>query len=257
MRRLMIGGVLLAATVSALTACTAGTDTGGSSRSAQAVGDPAVVLAASTEVLAEESYRFEVTMAPLMSATGAVDPAATAGDVTVSVTADGATHDIEARFTGDDMWVSLGAMSGLLGIETEWMHIDQSRLGERGLAGLQPGELDLVGAAEMLRELGTVERVDAHTFRGEITLTRGEGPPLADRALEALGEESLILQFEATVDDQGRLTRLVIDYPAGAEYPVRQLEMQFFDFGSPVEISPPPADQVTEMPADFYQMLGG
>jgi hypothetical protein len=257
MRRWMTRGLVLAAIVSATTACTADTDAGGTSRSAQALGDPAVVLAASTEVLAEESYRFEVTMAPLMSATGAVDPAAAAANVTVSVSADGVTHEVAARLAGEDVWVSLGEMNGLLGIETAWMHIDQSRLGERGLAGLQPGELDLVGAAELLRDLGNVEQIDADTFRGEITLTRGAAPPLADQALEALGEQSVTLQFEATVDDQRRLTRLVIEYPAGAESPVRELELRFFDFGSPVEVTPPPADQVTEMPAGFYRMLGG
>jgi hypothetical protein len=253
MRRWMTGGLAIAA-VATLTACTA--EAGGVGRSAQAVGDPAVVLAGSTEVLSEESYRFEVTMSPRMSATGAVDPAAPAGEVTVSVTADGTAHEIEVRFVGDDMWVSPGELGGLLGIETAWMHVDQSRLGERGFAGLRPGELDLVGAAEMLRGLGNVEQIDDNTFRGEITLTRGEAPPLADQALRALGEQSITLQFEATVDDQERLTRLVIEYPAAAEYPARQLEVRYFDFGSPVAVTPPPADQVTELPAEFYRMLG-
>jgi len=217
--------------------------------------DPSLVLAASTQTLEEESFRFEMAAGDLMNATGAVDPAADAGSVTLSLAHGGMAMDVEAIVLGTEMWTNLGELGGLLGVEAQWLHIDQSRLGEDGFAGIEPEQLDLVGAAELLKSLGTVEQVDEHTFRGEIEVVPGASTVFADQLLEALGEESLTLEFVATVDDQDRLTELVVDLPRNEQVPAERLELRYFDFGSPVDISPPPADEVTEMPEAFYDMF--
>jgi hypothetical protein len=222
---------------------------------ADPVEDPGLVLAASTETLAQESFRFELTAGELMSASGAVDPAADAGSVTMSLAFGGMAMDVEAVVLGTEMWANLGAFGGLLGVGEPWLHIDQSRLGESGFAGVEPEELDLVGAAELLKGLGTVEQIDEYTFRGEIELARGSSTVFADELLKALGEESVTLEFTATVDDEGRLTRLVVDLPPTPQVPAEELELRYFDFGAPVEVSPPPADQVTELPEAFYDMF--
>jgi hypothetical protein len=219
------------------------------------IADPRLALAASTETLEQESFRFEMTMGDSMNATGAVDPAAETGTVAMSIAAGGMEMDFETIIVGTEMWTNLGELGGLVGVETDWLHIDQTRLGEDGFAGVEPGELDLVGAAEMLKGLGTVEQVDANTFRGEIEVTRGESTVFADEMLKALGEDSITLDFVATVDDQDRLTELVVELPPIPQLPAKELELRYFDFGSPVEVSPPPADQVTELPEAFYDMF--
>jgi hypothetical protein len=217
--------------------------------------DPALVLSASTETLEQESFQFELTVGDLMSAAGAVDPAAESGSVTMNLSSGGVTMDVETIVIGTEMWTNLGQLGGLLGAEAEWLHIDQTRLGEDGFAGVEPGELDLVGAAEMLKDLGTVEQVDAHTFRGQIHLTQGELTAFTGELLEQLREDSITLDFVATVDDQQRLIRLVVDLSRTRDAPAQELELRYFDFGAPVEVSPPPADQVTEMPESFYEMF--
>jgi hypothetical protein len=217
--------------------------------------DPSLALAASTQTLEDESFRFELSAGDLMNATGAVDPAADAGSVTVTIAHSGVSMDFETVVLGTEMWTDIGELGGLLGVEGQWLHIDQSRLGEDGFAGVAPEQLDLVGAAELLRSLENVEQVDEHTFRGQLEVAPGESTAFADQLLEALEVDSLTLDFVATVDDQDRLTELVVDLPQTERVPAERLELRYFDFGAPVEVSPPPAGEVTEMPEAFYDMF--
>lgn len=242
MRRILLAGLALAVT-------------GCAGPAPLAAEDPSLVLAGSTRTLADESFRFELAAGELMSATGAVDPAADAGTVTVTLADGGAAIDLDVVVVGSDMWTNLGSVGGLLGMEGQWLHIDQRRLGGEGFAGVAPDQLDLVGAAELLKSLGPVEQVDQDTFRGEIEVAPGESTGLAGRLLAELGVESLTCEFVATVDGQDRLTELVVDLPSGEGFPAQRLELRYFDFGAPVAVSPPPADQVTEMPEAFYEMF--
>lgn len=242
MRRLLLAGLALAVA-------------GCAGQAPPAADDPSLVLAGSTRTLAEESFQFELTAGELMSATGAVDPAADAGTVTVTVGYGGAAMDFETVVVGSDMWTNLGELGGLLGVEGQWLHIDQRRLGGDGFAGVEPEQLDLVGAAELLKRLDTVERVDEDTFQGEIELAPGQSTGLADRLLAELGVESLTCEFVATVDDQDRLTDLVVDLPRTEGFPAQRLELRYFGFGAPVAVSPPPAGQVTPLPETFYDMF--
>jgi hypothetical protein len=243
---------LFAALTLAAAGCSA--DPGGTANEVTAA-DPGFVLAASTDALEQEPYQVEMTMGDLMTAAGFVDPMAEATSLEVSIGAEGIQMTVEAIVIGDDIWTNLGDLDAMLGVETEWMHIDQARLGDEGVFGLAPDQLDVAGAAEMLKGLDTVEQVDAHTFEGEIDLAESAPTAYRDQLLEALGEGSTTVEFVATVDDQGRLTHLVITLPPHPDLPADQLEMRYFDFGTPVEIAPPPADQVSELPAEFYDMF--
>jgi hypothetical protein len=243
MRRLVLG--LLAGLTFVLAGCAA---------APPVVDDPRLVLVGSTQRLEQESFRFGMSAPGLLTATGAVDPATPAGTVTISLTHGGASMDFETIVVGTEMWTNLGGLGGLLGAEGQWLHIDRSRLGEDGFAGVEPEQLDLVGAAELLKSLGTVEQIDEHTFRGEIEVT-GESTGFADQLLEQLGTESVTCEFVATVDDQDRLTELVVDLPRTDQAPAERLELRYFDFGAPVEVDPPPAAEVTEMPEAFYDMF--
>jgi len=251
-------GLLLALSL-AVTGCA---DGGGSSDPGGQPGgdpgaDPKLALASSADALAQESFRMEMTMGDIMSATGAMDPAAGTGTVTMSIAAEGMEMNIETIFTDTDVWTSLGDLGAILGVEATWMHIDQSRLPAEGFMGVKPGETDLANAAEMLQALGNVEQVDEHTYRGELDVTKGDQTLFDEEMLNALGDGATSVPFTATLDDQGRLTHMVIDFPELPDFPASTMELHYFDFGAPVEISPPPADEVTEMPDEFYQMFQG
>jgi hypothetical protein len=250
---------LLVALALAVTGCASGEggnpDLGGPSSGQQA--DPKLALVGSTDALNQESFKMEMSMGDLMSASGAMDPAAGTGSVSMSIEAEGMAMDIETIFTETDGWISLGEMGALLGVQTEWMHVDQTRLPEGGFMGVQPGDTDPANTAELLQGLGTVRQVDEHSFEGEIDVTQGRSDLLDEEMVAAMGEDATTLPFTATIDDQGRLTSMVIDFPAMPEFPAQSMEIRYFDFGTPVEITPPAADQVSEMPAEFYQMFQG
>lgn len=256
------GGLgLLVALALAVTAC-AGEQTGDADQGVPATtgapaADPKLALASSADALQQEPFRMEMAMGDLMSATGAMDPAAGAGSVEMTIVAQGTELTIETRFTEADAWINLGDMGALLGAEAAWMHIDQSQLPEGGFMGVAPGETDMANTAEMLQSLGTVEQVDERTFQGEIDVSQGESGLIDEEMLSAMGDEATHLPFTATLDDQGRLASMVIEFPAMPDFPAGSLEIRYFDYGTPVEVSPPPADEVSEMPPEFYQMFQG
>lgn len=221
--------------------------------------DPAVVLASSADNLAQEPFRFEMTMGSLLTADGAMDPTAGTASVTMTIVAEGTEMNMEIIATEADMWANLGEIGAMLGAETEWMHMDLTRLGGEGFMGMKPGETDLAGTAEMLEGLGTVERVDDHTFEGVIDVTKGSSGLFDEEMISSLGEEATTLDFTATVDDQERLTHMEIALPPMPDLPedADSIEIRYFDFGEPVEVTPPSEDEVSEMPAEFYEMFTG
>jgi hypothetical protein len=251
-------GVLLTLAL-AVTGCAGeggGPDAGAAPGNDQvAEADAKLALASSADALAQESFKLEMTMGELMTATGAMDPAAGTGNVAMTILAEGVEMNLEVIFIGTDMWTNLGELGALLGAQAEWMHIDQGKLPEGGFMGVQPGKTDLANAAEMLQGLGEVERVDDHTYRGEIDVTKGDSSLFDEEMVAAIGEQATTLPFTATLDDQGRLTHLVIDLPPQPDFPAESMDLRYFDFGAPVEVTPPPAGEVSEMPAEFYQMF--
>lgn len=253
---------LAAAALLALAGCssgggTTGTGTDGTGTDGTGTQDsPQLALASSADRLGDTSFKIEMQMGEMMTATGQMDPAAGAGSMTMNVGAEGITMAIETIFTESDMWMNMGEMGALLGGEG-WLHLDMSKLGEEGLMGVKPGQADPANAAALLQGLGEVERVDERTFRGTIDLTRAPDSSFADdQVLAELGDGAQTLPFTATVDDEGRLSEFAIDMPAMATVPAQQMVVRYYDYGTPVEINPPPADEVSEAPDLFYGTMG-
>lgn len=221
-------------------------------------GDAALVLAASADHLAQETFAFESSMGQLMSMSGAMNPADRTGEMSMTIASQGMEMAMEIVIAEPDIWLNLGEMGAALGVETTWMHMDTTRLPD-GFLGSQEAAGDLNGAAELLKGLGPVTRVDEHTFQGEIDVTAGDSAVFDEQTLNLLGDEATSLEFTATVDDQDRLTHLEIAMPPVPDLPpgTDSLDIRYFDFGTPVEVSPPPADQVSELPEELYQMFTG
>lgn len=241
-------GLAAAATLT-VTGCAAATGTDESEQT-----DPSVVLASSADALGDEPAAFEMTMGDVMTMTGVFDPANEAGEMTMSFDADGMQMEMQFVVIETDVWMNMGEIGQLMGAETPWMLIDLSRLGPDAL-GFEPGDSDLMGATEMLQSLGEVEQVDDHTFEGTIDLTATSNTMVDDDLLDLVGEDAANLAFTATIDDQDRLSTISIELPSIPGLGVETIDMRFFDYGSPVEITPPPADQVSEMPAELYGFL--
>lgn len=242
---------VFAALTLAVAGCGTDTDTGTDTD------DPALVLAASAEALGDEPFRLEMTMGGLMTATGAIDPAAGAGEMSIAFSEEAMNMEMQIIFTETDMWMNMGEVGVMIGADTPWMHLDLTRLGPDGFMGIEPGNTDPSGAREMLQALGEVTQTGDRTFSGEIDLTRAGSTVWDEETVELLGESATSVSFTATIDERDRLSTMVITLPEvpGAAGVFDSLELRVFDYGADVEITPPPADEVSPMPEALYEMF--
>lgn len=250
MKRILGSTGLAAAAALTLTVTGCGLVTGGDEPV-----DPALMLTSSAEALEEETVRFEMTMGDFMTITGVADPAAEAAEMAMTFDAEGMTMDMEFVVIGTDIWMNMGELGALLGAETPWMLVDLTRVGSDALMGFDPESRDPMGASEMLQGLGEVEQVDERTFEGVLDLTVAGSNMIDDEMVDLLGDDATRLAFTATIDDQDRLSTMSIALPPIPELDVDTIDVRYFDYGTDVEITPPPADQVSDMPAEFYELF--
>lgn len=256
MRKLMGRSALGLFTALTLATAACGSDSGGGDGGAgqgqEQEQDPTTLLTSSVDALNEETFKIEMTMGDLLNGTGQVDAPNGAAQMAISSSAEGQALDIEMILTPSDMWMSLGDLGAMMGVETPWMHVDLSQLGEDGFMGLKPGETDFAQTTQLLQAITEVEQVDDVTFQGEIDPSKAE-EGMIDQ--EMLGDAATV-PFTATLDDQGRLTQIALDLPDMEGMP-DSMVVRYYDFGQPVEIGPPPAEEVSEMPPELYDALSG
>lgn len=159
---------------------------------------------------------------------------------------------IEQRLVGDDLYLALPQAKGVF-----------YRLRLADVAGTSlGGSTDPTAALQVLQAVTDVEEVGEQEVRGEAaTRYRGEydvqdalaaaqGPAktILQTALRAVSAETV--QFEAWLDAEGRLVKLVQDLegastPDGAAVQA-QSTVELFEFGVPVTVTVPPAAQVRD-----------
>ncbi len=167
-------------------------------------------------------------------------------------------------------------MSDLLGIETPWVRIDPSSellaaasgfapLGQLAgsdssaplalLAGIEPGSVSDLGTED-------VRGTPTEHLRASVDLLSGVGAggrlseagrQALQRFVEGLGARQLTV--DAFLDDDGRVRRLVYEHELSPEAGggSQRVELDYDDFGAPVDITVPPEDQVSELD----QVFGG
>jgi len=150
-----------------------------------------------------------------------------------------------------------------------WVKLDLSQLGgaagANGFGGLGSSDptsaLDsLRGAGSDVHEVGheTLRGVDTTHYRAQIDLSKAldEVPPSqrarVSKSLQALGTGTV--PADVWIDGQGRVRKLAMDLNAsvGRQH-VGTITMELFDFGTPVDVQAPPADQTF----DLQSLLGG
>src|SRR5690606_40994765 len=100
-------------------------------------------------------------------------------------------------------------------------------------------------------------KVDDHTFEGEIDPLAGFTVTLGDLTPPkfAIDEFPFTFTFTAVLDD-GQLTRLhlTVVTPSGVS---GTIEVRYLDHGVPVDIPPPPDEEVSDMPAEVFEWFLG
>jgi hypothetical protein len=191
----------------------------------------------------------------------------------------GASGTIDVTTIGTDAYIKLppelaSQAGGALGGKP-YMKIDMQAMSQSQGFDLQSfqqtsdpaGQLTyLKGAADDVKEVGT------ETIRGEKTthykatvdLNKAEASMTADqkKAIDTLKTKLGVttIPTETWIDGDGRVRKLSItmdlskasgDAAAAAQAGPVTMTMEFFDYGSPVKIEAPPADQVTDLTSQF------
>lgn len=213
--------------------------------------DAGTLLPLSFKKLRKESFRFTstVTMGDTkLSAEGAFDMARTVGEAEVGI---GGGHDMQLRVFADDVYVQ---------VVGRWMHLDSDRLPAEHMFGLAA---DPVANADYLLAVSDdVKQLGDGRYQGTLDLERyadeyadPKDAKALKKMLAKLGPEAAKVPFQATVDEQGRLTALQTTMTVvrdGEKTTVVQ-KSTYRDFGAEVSVKRPPADEVVEAPSGLYR----
>ena len=192
----------------------------------------------------------------------------------------GGTTRITVVRTGSAIYAKLPAGSNPLSTDKPWVSVDAATLNR--LTALALGDLGSQVTAAPLDALaylkafsGDVQVVGPDTVRGEATtryrgtvdaqrvaqqLPAGAGPD-AGRAAREVGS----VPADLWIDGQGRLRKLVLTVdgsklegaPATAPIGIATVTLELWDFGTPVDASAPPADQVVDVGGLVGSFLNG
>ena len=229
---------------------------------------------------ADQPDRSSASDAPAIEARGVFDYGARRGRVTSQLPAalPGGGRDVEVVLDATSVYVHLPEGNGRffqLPEGKEWVRIDAN---EHGGGGDDPlgsffGGGDPTDVLDRLRQEGaTVDEVGREDVR-DVATTRYRYT--FEAASRSGGQDqsphpgSLAPTGDVWIDDEGRLRRVTSsfdgpdapqDRPGGTAFPaVASLTTttEFFDFGTAVDVSPPPAEDVANVSELGFAQLGG
>ncbi|WP_433725077.1 hypothetical protein ACQP2Y_05290 [Actinoplanes sp. CA-051413] len=213
---------------------------------APASADPKAALTASIAGLTAGNYAYTVAMDD-MQVTGTTDfPSASAAWSTTFTDAE--PEVIDERVIGEDKYSRKTR-------DAPWEHLDLSRMPEAvARQGLTITKPDRTGATQLIGMVDSAT-MDGPTIRGRLAVTKTIGGGIATQPLE-FRLEGARPTFTATVDDQGRLSRLVVDVPAATAppEPAGAWTLDVTGYGTtPTPTRPTPTK---EAPEDRYEITG-
>ena len=218
-----------------------------------------------------------------MKGSGALDPQRKRGRLTFeSAGAIGGGGKIEQIFEGDVIYMRTPAAAQQLGAKKPWLRVDVKQAGQA--LGIDPARLGQLGSndpRQMLDQIravsGEVEKlgeervrgVDTTRYRAEVDIRRyPDRLPPAQREQARVAVEKLVEQTGSDtypmtlwIGDDDLVRRVRIEYefeiPGQKERADFSMTMEFFDFGAPVDVSPPPAKDVQDLGELARSLAGG
>ncbi len=182
----------------------------------------------------------------------------------------------EERVIGDAIYMKLpAALTSLTGGATKpWAKVDASKIlgglgGSSMSGGTDPTQAlaYLSGVSDDVTKVGTesVRGVDTTHYKATLDLKKAldQLPPalqgndqykkLLDQTISQLGSSTF--PADVWIDGQGRLAKITyaLTVPTGGQKVSVDYSLELYDFGSPVDVQAPPADQV----GDAGSLLGG
>ena len=257
--RLAITGLAALASLTLLGACTA-------TPNPQVSGTPKSAIDVLNDAAAKtngQSFKYAVTYGDMLTGDGARDAtgANTQRNVTVKTGTTGLTIVAKVLHVSDKVYVKLdlGAFGsfvpGLGGVGDRWLLIDTAKLNASGLSASLVPNADSSTIDAYIKGVVTAETVSATEIKGTVDLTKSAPIALPASELNKLNVDQKVVPFTATLDDQGRVIKTVINMPAVAGYPAAPLTTTYTDYGAAITIEAPAASQVVNAPDTLYLVL--
>jgi hypothetical protein len=263
MRRPLVAAVVLAV---ALAACGSGSAKSGSPAHDSNVSTVALLANAPAKAADAGSARFEMTFTlpagtrGQMGASGVVDFADNDMQMTMNlrdVAPNAPDVTYEARMVDGVVYMNIG--SALAGASLPdgmkpWIKVDPSSVGvSRSQLDQSQNPADLLeslkGVAD-IREVGhdTVRGVDTTEYAGTVDLAKAldrAGSDVRSRLQKALSAMETSVPVKVWVDDEGLPRRMQMDI--SVQGMSMSMTMEFYDYGTPVDVAAPPASEVGDM----------
>src|SRR5688572_22385336 len=258
-RRLALTGLAVLASLTFASACTQNTP-GGTATTAP--------TKTATDTLNEavakttgQSFKYTVSYGDTVKGEGTLDSTAQSSqaDTTVTIPDAGVTVQLDSLIVGGDIFTKLdlgplaAAIPGLQGVGSKWLHIDKTKIGNSGLITQYTPSEASIGAGSIVKGVVTAEKVSDTEIKGTIDLTKSAPAVLGD--VVSYGEAGKKVPFTATLDAQGRITKLVLNLPKSGTLPAADFTTTYADFGAAVTIAKPAAAEVVEAPEVLYTFL--
>jgi hypothetical protein len=206
----------------------------------------AALLTAAARRLDGTSFQFEGGSGIVRMA-GSYDTARRVGDISGSF----GVGSGEVRVIGSELYVK-----GLADPPAVWLRVDADRLapGNALTTVVSP-----TAGTGYLAVIDSATQVGPHRYSGtldvDLLAARAARSDRAEALLMLLGGVPVGATFEARTDSAGRLTELSITVPDPDSPASTTLSTRYYDFGTPVSVTRPPAAQVDDAPEQLYAAL--
>jgi hypothetical protein len=257
--RLAVTGLAVLASLTFLSGCTA-------TPSTSATTTPKTATEILNDAAAKtngQSFKYTVTYGDMLSGDGSRDAAGanTQRNVTVKTGTNGLTIVAKVLHVGDKVYVKLdlGAFGsfvpGLGGVGDRWLLINTAKLNANGLSASLIPNADSSTIDAYIKGVVTAETVSATEIKGTVDISKSAPVALPASELNKLTSEQKVVPFTATLDDQGRVIKTVINMPAVAGYPAAPLTTTYTDYGAAITIGAPAESDVVAAPDTLYLIL--
>ena len=216
-----------------------------------------------------------------MKGSGALDPQRRRGRLAFQSAGALGGGEIEQIFEGDVIYMRTPEAAKQFGAKKPWLKVDIRQAG-RAL-GIDPGQIGQLGGndprqmLDQIRSVGgdvteegkeKVRGVDTTRYRAEVDIRRYPDrlPPeqreqarvAVEQLVEKTGADTYPMTLWIGEDDLVRRVKIEYDFdmPGQEEKGAFSMTMEFFDFGKPVGVEPPPAKEVQDL-AQLAAAAGG
>ena len=264
-RRWTLAGLAVVASLGLTTAGCGTAKSDGLISSSPAAVDAKQALTDSDKALADGNFKFTIADHETTGSGSVHAPSKSAQLEAKSKPGTEGQFTIGLIVVDQDRWIKLdlgSELNSLAKLPKKWMHIDPAKvknsetLKEMSVDFGNAAEVDPAGAATIFKGLVTAERTGEGAYSGTVDLTKATDAGMVDKdVVTELAAKAKTIPFTATVDGQGRLTKLTLDIPAAGEVTAHKLEATYSDYGSATAVKKPPANQMQDAPASAYEIL--